>query len=150
MFCLRIGIIFLSYELLFINCSTSLFLGVYLNIVSRYFVMFFIENLLSSDGNCLKGILFYRWRTALLWRAFFTTATVAIFLRAMIDVCLSDKCGLFGKGGLIMFDAYSASISYHLVDVPPVFILAVVGGLLGSLFNFMTNKVLRIYNVINE
>lgn len=68
----------------------------------------------------------------------------------MIDVCLSDKCGLFGKGGLIMFDAYSASISYHLVDVPPVFILAVVGGLLGSLFNFMTNKVLRIYNVINE
>jgi len=68
----------------------------------------------------------------------------------MIDVCLSDKCGLFGKGGLIMFDAYSASISYHLVDVPPVFILAVIGGLLGSLFNFMTNKVLRMYNVINE
>ncbi|XP_045786629.1 putative chloride channel-like protein CLC-g [Trifolium pratense] len=90
------------------------------------------------------------WRTALLWRAFFTTATVAIFLRAMIDVCLSGKCGLFGKGGLIMFNAYSASISYHLRDVPPVFILAVVGGLLGSLFNFMTNKVLRMYNVINE
>jgi chloride channel 7 len=94
--------------------------------------------------------LFYRWRTALLWRAFFTTATVAIFLRAMIDVCLSGKCGLFGKGGLIMFNAYSASISYHLGDVPPVFILAVIGGLLGSLFNFMTNKVLRMYNVINE
>ncbi|CAK8563472.1 unnamed protein product [Lathyrus sativus] len=90
------------------------------------------------------------WRTSLLWRAFFTTATVAIFLRAMIDVCLSGKCGLFGKGGLIMFDAYSSSISYHLVDVPPVFILAVIGGLLGSLFNFMTNKVLRMYNVINE
>lgn len=68
----------------------------------------------------------------------------------MIDVCLSGKCGLFGKGGLIMFDAYSASISYHLAAVPTVFILAVVGGLLGSLFNFMTNKVLRIYNVINE
>ncbi|KAL5065174.1 hypothetical protein RYX36_026911 [Vicia faba] len=90
------------------------------------------------------------WRTSLLWRAFFTTATVAIFLRAMIDVCLSGKCGLFGKGGLIMFDAYSASISYHLADVPLVFILAVIGGLLGSLFNFMTNKVLRMYNVINE
>ncbi|KAI5416123.1 hypothetical protein KIW84_041245 [Lathyrus oleraceus] len=90
------------------------------------------------------------WRTSLLWRAFFTTATVAIFLRAMIDVCLSGKCGLFGKGGLIMFDAYSASISYHLADVPLVFILAIIGGLLGSLFNFMTNKVLRMYNVINE
>lgn len=49
-----------------------------------------------------------------------------------------------------MFNAYSASISYHLGDVPPVFILAVVGGLLGSLYNFMTNKVLRMYNVINE
>jgi chloride channel 7 len=68
----------------------------------------------------------------------------------MIDVCLSGKCGLFGKGGLIMFNAYSASISYHLGDIPPVFILAVIGGLLGSLFNFMTNKVLRMYNVINE
>lgn len=68
----------------------------------------------------------------------------------MIDVCLSGKCGLFGKGGLIMFDAYSASISYHLVDVPPVFILGVIGGLLGSLYNYLLNKVQRMYNVINE
>ncbi|XP_027329654.1 putative chloride channel-like protein CLC-g isoform X1 [Abrus precatorius] len=90
------------------------------------------------------------WRTALLWRAFFTTAVVAILLRAMIDVCLSGKCGLFGKGGLIMFDAYSASISYHLVDLPPVFILGVIGGILGSLYNLMLSKVLRIYNFIYE
>ena len=71
-------------------------------------------------------------------------------LRAMIDVCLSGKCGLFGKGGLIMFDVYSASISYHLADVPPVFILGVIGGILGSLYNYMLNKVLRVYNFINE
>lgn len=90
------------------------------------------------------------WRSALLWRAFFTAAIVAILLRAMIDLCLSGKCGLFGKGGLIMFDVYSASISYHLVDVPPVFILGVIGGLLGSLFNLLLSKVLRIYNFINE
>ncbi|WVZ10331.1 hypothetical protein V8G54_014861 [Vigna mungo] len=90
------------------------------------------------------------WRSALLWRAFFTAAIVAILLRAMIDLCLSGKCGLFGKGGLIMFDAYSASISYHLVDLPPVFILGVIGGLLGSLFNLLLSKVLRIYNFINE
>ncbi|RDY02219.1 putative chloride channel-like protein CLC-g, partial [Mucuna pruriens] len=90
------------------------------------------------------------WRGALLWRAFFTAAIVAILLRAMIDLCLSGKCGLFGKGGLIMFDAYSASISYHLVDVPPVFILGVIGGILGSLFNLILSKVLRIYNFINE
>ncbi|TKY54799.1 putative chloride channel protein CLC-g [Spatholobus suberectus] len=90
------------------------------------------------------------WGSALLWRVFFTAAIVAILLRAMIDLCLSGKCGLFGKGGLIMFDAYSASVSYHLVDVPPVFILGVIGGILGSLFNLMLSKVLRIYNFINE
>lgn len=85
-----------------------------------------------------------------MWRAFFTAAIVAILLRALIDLCLSGKCGLFGKGGLIMFDAYSASISYHLVDVPPVFVLGVIGGILGSLFNLILSKVLRIYNFINE
>ncbi|KAJ1378929.1 Chloride channel, voltage gated [Sesbania bispinosa] len=90
------------------------------------------------------------WRTALLWRAFFTAAIVAIFLRAMIDICLSGKCGLFGKGGLIMFDAYTASISYHSADIPLVFFLGVIGGILGSIYNYMLNKVLRIYNVINE
>ncbi|KAK2644898.1 hypothetical protein Ddye_020093 [Dipteronia dyeriana] len=90
------------------------------------------------------------WRSALLWRAFFTTAVVAILLRALIDVCLSGKCGLFGKGGLIMFDVYSANISYHLVDVPPVLALGVIGGILGSFYNFILQKVLRIYNLINE
>ena len=51
---------------------------------------------------------------------------------------------------MIMFDAYSASISYHLVNVPPVFVLGVIGGILGSLFNLILSKVLRIYNFINE
>lgn len=95
-------------------------------------------------------ILFCRWRSALLWRAFFTTAVIAIVLRALIDVCLSGKCGLFGTGGLIMFDVYSASVSYHIVDVPPVLLLGFVGGILGSLYNSLLTKVLRIYNLINE
>ncbi|XVE63665.1 hypothetical protein DITRI_Ditri07aG0038000 [Diplodiscus trichospermus] len=90
------------------------------------------------------------WRSALLWRAFFSTAVVAIILRALIDVCLSGKCGLFGKGGLIMFDVYSANVSYHIDDVPSVLVLAVVGGILGSLYNFLLVKVLRVYNLINE
>ena len=71
-------------------------------------------------------------------------------LRALIDVCLQDKCGLFGKGGLIMYDVYSASLSYHLVDMPPVLILGIIGGLLGSLYNCLLNKVLYIYNFINR
>ncbi|XP_012449625.1 putative chloride channel-like protein CLC-g [Gossypium raimondii] len=90
------------------------------------------------------------WRSALLWRAFFTTAVVAIILRALIDVCLSGKCGLFGKGGLIMFDVYSANVSYHLADVPPVLALGVIGGILGSFYNFLLVKVLKVYNLVNE
>ncbi|KAG4144093.1 hypothetical protein ERO13_D05G015000v2 [Gossypium hirsutum] len=90
------------------------------------------------------------WTSGLLWRAFFTTAVVAIILRALIDVCLSGKCGLFGKGGLIMFDVYSANISYHMADVPPVLLLGVVGGILGSLYNFLLDKVLRVYAIINK
>ncbi|KAG6662542.1 hypothetical protein I3843_03G232200 [Carya illinoinensis] len=90
------------------------------------------------------------WRSALLWRSFFTTAVVALVLRAFIDLCLSGKCGLFGTGGLIMFDVYSESVSYHLEDVPPVLALGVIGGILGSLYNFLLEKVLRIYSLINE
>lgn len=89
------------------------------------------------------------WRSALLWRAFFTTAVVAVVLRALIGFCKSGKCGLFGKGGLIMFDVTEASVSYHLVDLPPVIVLGVIGGILGSLYNFLLDKVLRIYIQIN-
>ena len=49
-----------------------------------------------------------------------------------------------------MFDVYSASVTYHLTDVPPALALGVVGGIFGSLFNFLLDKVLRIYNLINE
>ncbi|CAA6661458.1 unnamed protein product [Spirodela intermedia] len=90
------------------------------------------------------------WRSALLWRAFFTTAVVAVVLRALIDVCRSGKCGLFGKGGLIMFEVTSDSIVYHLVDLPAVIFLGIFGGILGSIYNYLLHKVLRIYNLINE
>ncbi|XP_010905340.1 putative chloride channel-like protein CLC-g isoform X2 [Elaeis guineensis] len=90
------------------------------------------------------------WRSALLWRAFFTAAVVAVVLRALIDICKSGKCGLFGKGGLIMFDVTSDTVAYHLVDLPPVILLGIIGGILGSFYNFLLEKVLRIYNLINE
>ncbi|XP_057769106.1 putative chloride channel-like protein CLC-g isoform X2 [Salvia miltiorrhiza] len=90
------------------------------------------------------------WRSALLWRTFFTTAVVAIVLRALIDLCLSGQCGLFGKGGLIMYDVTSVDISYHLWDVPAVLLLAFGGGILGSIYNSLLNNVLKIYNVINK
>ncbi|KAA8535168.1 hypothetical protein F0562_030171 [Nyssa sinensis] len=88
------------------------------------------------------------WRGALLWRAFFTAAVVAFVLRALIEVCLSGKCGLFGTGGLIMFDVTSTNVTYHLGDVPSVLLLGVIGGILGSAYNFLLERVLRIYNLI--
>ncbi|KAK8955628.1 putative chloride channel-like protein CLC-g [Platanthera guangdongensis] len=100
-------------------------------------VLFVLESLLSW------------WRSALLWRAFFTTAVVTVVLRALIGFCRSGKCGLFGKGGLIMFDVTEVSVSYHLVDLPPVIVLGIIGGIFGSLYNFLLDKVLRIYTRIN-
>ncbi|GAB4832790.1 hypothetical protein Ancab_006806 [Ancistrocladus abbreviatus] len=49
-----------------------------------------------------------------------------------------------------MFDITSDNVIYHLKDVPPVLLLGVIGGILGSLYNFLLHKVLRVYNLINE
>lgn len=92
----------------------------------------------------------YRWRSALLWRTFFTTAVVAVVLRALIEFCRSGKCGLFGQGGLIMFDVNTATATYNTEDLLAVIFLGVIGGILGSLYNFLVDKVLRTYSIINE
>ncbi|GAB2277254.1 hypothetical protein Dimus_011961 [Dionaea muscipula] len=90
------------------------------------------------------------WRSALLWRTFFTTAVVAIVLRALIEYCSSGKCGLFGKGGLIMYDVSSAEATYGGTDILAVLVLGVVGGIFGSIYNYLIDKVLRVYSIINE
>ncbi|XP_057530466.1 chloride channel protein CLC-c-like [Amaranthus tricolor] len=90
------------------------------------------------------------WRSALLWRTFFTTAVVAVVLRALIGFCRNSNCGLFGEGGLIMFDVNHASIKMSPQDLVVILILAIVGGVLGSLYNYFVDKVLRTYRVINE
>ncbi|CAH2079881.1 unnamed protein product [Thlaspi arvense] len=115
-------------------------------------VLFALEEMSSWYVNVIfeLNVAVVLWRSALLWRTFFSTAVVAVVLRALIDVCLSGKCGLFGKGGLIMFDVYSENASYHLRDVLPVLFLGVVGGVLGSFYNFLLEKALRAYNYIYE
>lgn len=71
-------------------------------------------------------------------------------LRAAMEYCKSGDCGLFGKGGLIMFDVSGVSVRYHVVDIIPVAVIGVIGGVLGSLYNHLLHKVLKVYNVINK
>ncbi|KAL8538411.1 hypothetical protein ACS0TY_000422 [Phlomoides rotata] len=116
----------------------------------------------SSSGVCaafrapVGGVLFSLeevatwWRSALLWRTFFSTAVVVVVLRAAMEYCKSGSCGLFGKGGLIMFDVGGVSVRYHVVDIIPVAVIGVLGGILGALYNCLLHKVLKVYNVINK
>lgn len=90
------------------------------------------------------------WRSALLWRTFFTTAVVAIVLRGFITYCWTGQCGLFGKGGLIMYEVSEVEATYSGYDVLAVIFLGIIGGVLGSLYNYLVDKVLRIYSIINE
>ncbi|KAE8126202.1 hypothetical protein FH972_020943 [Carpinus fangiana] len=90
------------------------------------------------------------WRSALLWRTFFTTAVVAMVLRAFIQYCSTGKCGLFGEGGLIMYDVSSATSTYSGPDILAVIFLGIIGGILGSVYNYFVDKVLRTYSIINE
>ncbi|XP_057983554.1 chloride channel protein CLC-b [Malania oleifera] len=116
----------------------------------------------ASSGVCaafrapVGGILFALeevatwWRSALLWRTFFSTAVVVVVLRAFMQYCNSGKCGLFGTGGLIMFDVSNVTVRYHVTDIVPVTVIGVLGGVLGSLYNYTLHKVLRLYSLINE
>lgn len=116
----------------------------------------------ASSGVCaafrspVGGVLFALeevatwWRSALLWRTFFSTAVVVVILRAFIEICNSGKCGLFGKGGLIMFDVSDVVVTYHVTDVIPITIVGILGGILGSLYNYLLHKVLVVYNLINQ
>ncbi|KAF6138756.1 hypothetical protein GIB67_040888 [Kingdonia uniflora] len=80
---------------------------------------------------------------------FFSTAVVVVVLRAFMEYCNSENCGLFGKGGLIMFHVSDATVTYHAMDLIPVALIGVIGGVLGSLYNYLLHKVLIVYNLIN-
>ncbi|KAJ7975527.1 Chloride channel protein like [Quillaja saponaria] len=90
------------------------------------------------------------WRSALLWRTFFTTAVVALVLRGFIQYCTSGTCGLFGQGGLIMYDVSAAEVTYSFADLLAAIVLGAIGGILGSIYNYLVDKVLRAYSVVNE
>lgn len=109
----------------------------------------------ASSGVCaafrapVVGVLFALeevatwWRSALLWRTFFSTAVVVVVLRAFIGICNSGICGLFGTGGPIMFDVSNVKFRYLVMDIIPVTVIGIIGGVLGSLYNHFLHKVLR-------
>ncbi|XP_042382838.1 chloride channel protein CLC-c-like [Zingiber officinale] len=90
------------------------------------------------------------WRSALLWRTFFTTAIVAVVLKGLIEYCRSGKCGLFGKGGLIMFDVSSSVSTYNTQDLIAIIAIGLIGGVFGALFNYLVNMTLQTYSFINK
>ncbi len=105
----------------------------------------------AQNGNTLKGsckqggtwgVCDDRWRGPLLWRAFFTTAVVAVIMRTGIVWCEHGHCGLSGEGGFIIFDISGNPDNYGLQELLPVAILGVVGGVLGSLFNQINGKII--------
>eukprot|EP00850_Spirogloea_muscicola_P013190 SM000088S23731 [mRNA] locus=s88:359105:362896:- [translate_table: standard] len=75
------------------------------------------------------------WRAPLLWRVFFTNAIVAVVVRAAMAMCRDGACGLFSNGGFIIFDSSSVKSNFGLMELLPVVILGITGGLLGGLFN---------------
>ncbi|RDX75045.1 Chloride channel protein CLC-a, partial [Mucuna pruriens] len=99
------------------------------------------------------------WRSALLWRTFFSTAVVVVvMLRAFVEICHSGKCGLVGEGGLIIFDVSNVTVidvsnvtvRYHVMDIVLLVVIGIIGGVLGSLYNHVLHKILRLYNLINQ
>lgn len=49
-----------------------------------------------------------------------------------------------------MYDISAAKVVYSTPDILAVILLGVIGGILGSLYNYLVDKVLRTYSIINE
>ena len=49
-----------------------------------------------------------------------------------------------------MFDVNSVNPTYSIADLLAVIFLGMIGGISGSLYNYLVDKVLRTYSIINE
>lgn len=49
-----------------------------------------------------------------------------------------------------MFDINSAVSSYTTADLMAIIVLGVIGGIFGSFYNYLVDKVLWTYSIINE
>uniref|UniRef100_A0A9I9DCW1 CBS domain-containing protein n=1 Tax=Cucumis melo TaxID=3656 RepID=A0A9I9DCW1_CUCME len=94
----------------------------------------------STEMSIIHVVEIVRWRSALLWRTFFTTAVVAVVLRSFMEFCRGGQCGLFGEGGLIMFKINTENSTYGTPDLIAIVLLGVIGGVFGSLYNYLVDK----------
>ncbi|KAI9115101.1 hypothetical protein K1719_014114 [Acacia pycnantha] len=81
------------------------------------------------------------WRSQLMWRVFFTSAVVAVVVRTAMGWCKDERCGHFGSGGFIIWDVSDGQEDYSFVELLPMAIIGVIGGLLGALFNQLTRYI---------
>lgn len=86
------------------------------------------------------------WRSALLWRAFFTTACVSVVHQVANNYCQNGNCGMFGSGGISLFDMGQVSMEVGLMALIPVIILGIIGGVLGSFFTYLNGKIVKAYS----
>lgn len=59
--------------------------------------------------------------------------------------CKGGSCGLFGEGGLIIFDVEGVKSEYGLLELFPVVVLGIIGGVLGSAFNHLNSKIVLFF-----
>ncbi|CAI7934629.1 unnamed protein product, partial [Closterium sp. NIES-54] len=78
------------------------------------------------------------WRPQLMWRVFFTSAVVAVVLKACMRWCASGECGKFASGGFIIWDVHGGASEFYSYQLLPMTMLGLMGGLLGALFNQLT------------
>ncbi|KAF5777546.1 putative protein kinase CAMK-OST1L family [Helianthus annuus] len=87
------------------------------------------------------------WRSALLWRAFFTTVVVAVVLKGLIEYCKTEQCRLIGEDGLIMRDINNSVPSYNTIDLLAIVLLGVTGGVFRIIYNYLVDEVFGGYNI---
>lgn len=56
-------------------------------------------------------------------------------LRMMMKLCGGSNCGYFGSGGYIIFEISEGQVDYQLMELFPMVLLGLLGGILGSTFN---------------
>ena len=49
-----------------------------------------------------------------------------------------------------MYDVSATKVTYNVADILAVILLGIIGGIFGSLYNYLVDKVLRTYSIINE